>query len=85
LWFTGGIFVDDNGRRFVNESAAYDRLGRAVLAAMDEDKVTLPFWMVYDDSEGGVPPVKATNVSMVEPEKYVAAGLWRTADTLEEL
>ncbi|PRC48061.1 3-ketosteroid-delta-1-dehydrogenase, partial [Mycobacterium sp. ITM-2017-0098] len=42
-------------------------------------------WMVYDDSEGGVPPVKATNVSMVEPEKYVAAGLWRTADTLEEL
>ncbi len=29
--------------------------------------------------------MKATNVSMVAPEKYVAAGLWRTADTLEEL
>lgn len=85
LWFTGGIFVDDHGRRFVNESAAYDRIGRAVLAAMDEGKVSLPFWMIYDDSEGVVPPVKATNVSMVEPEKYVAAGLWRTADALEEL
>ena len=34
LWFTGGIFVDDQGRRFVNESQAYDRLGREVLAAM---------------------------------------------------
>lgn len=31
LWFTGGIFVDADGRRFVNESAAYDRLGREIL------------------------------------------------------
>lgn len=85
LWFTGGIFVDDHGRRFVNESAAYDRIGRTVLEAMDDGRVTLPFWMVYDDSEGVVPPVKATNVSMVEPEKYIAAALWRSADTLEEL
>lgn len=85
LWFTGGIFVDDHGRRFVNESSAYDRLGRGILEAMAEGSVSLPFWMIYDDSDGLVPPVKATNVSMVEPEKYVAAGLWRTADTLEEL
>ena len=28
LWFTGGIFVNDAGNRFANESAAYDRLGR---------------------------------------------------------
>ena len=91
LWFTGGIFVDDDGRRFVNESAAYDRLGRDVLAAMADGRVTLPYWMIYDDinsgadGTGGIPPVKATNVSMVEPQKYVAAGLWRSADTLEEL
>lgn len=85
LWFTGGIFVDDHGRRFVNESAAYDRLGRAILAAVDDGRLTLPLWMIYDHTDDGVPPVKATNVSMVEPEKYVEAGLWRTADTLEEL
>lgn len=85
LWFTGGIFVDDHGKRFVNESAAYDRLGRGVLHAMAAGTVTLPYWMVYDDREGVVPPVKATNVSMVDTEKYLAAGLWRTADTLEEL
>jgi succinate dehydrogenase/fumarate reductase flavoprotein subunit len=85
LWFTGGIFVDDHGERFVNESAAYDRLGREVLAAMADGRVTLPYWMVYDDRDGIVPPVQAPNVSMVEPERYVELGLWRTADTIEEL
>ena len=86
LWFTGGIFVDDHGRRFVNESAAYDRLGRQVLTAVADGAVTLPYWMVYDDSDDGVvPPVKAPNVSMVETRRYVDAGLWRSADTLEEL
>ncbi|MGU3500189.1 FAD-binding protein [Mycobacterium sp. C31M] len=85
LWFTGGIFVDDTGRRFVNESAAYDRLGRVVLDAMAAGTVTLPYWMVYDDREGIVPPVKATNVSMAATEEYLDAGLWRTADTLDDL
>ena len=54
-------------------------------AQMRERGLTLPFWMIYDDKEGEVPPVKATNVSMVETEKYVEAGLWHTADTLAEL
>ncbi|BBX20136.1 FAD-binding protein [Mycolicibacterium duvalii] len=85
LWFTGGLFVDDSGRRFVNESAAYDRLGRGVLDAIGRGDVTLPYWMVYDDHDDGVPPVQATNVSMVEPQAYRTAGLWRSAGTLEEL
>jgi succinate dehydrogenase/fumarate reductase flavoprotein subunit len=85
LWFTGGIFVDQDGRRFVNESAPYDRIGRAVITRLAEGALSLPYWMIYDDREGEVPPVKASNVSMVEPEKYVSAGLWHTADTLEEL
>ncbi len=85
LWFTGGIFVNQDGRRFVNESAAYDRIGRVIVDQLADGSITLPYWMIYDDKEGQVPPVKATNVSMVEPESYVAAGLWHTADTLEEL
>ncbi|AQA24685.1 HI0933-like family protein [Rhodococcus sp. MTM3W5.2] len=85
LWFTGGIFVNQDGQRFVNESAPYDRLGRDVIRQLEEGTVTLPYWMIYDNKEGEVPPVKATNVSMVETEKYQAAGLWHTADTLEEL
>jgi 3-oxosteroid 1-dehydrogenase len=85
LWFTGGIFVNQQGKRFVNESGPYDRIGKTVIDQMACSAMTLPFWMVYDDREGLVPPVKATNVSMVEPERYVEAGLWHTADTLTEL
>ncbi|TGD88468.1 FAD-binding protein [Mycolicibacterium sp. CH28] len=85
LWFTGGIFVNESGRRFVNESAAYDRIGRQIIAELHAGRLRVPFWMVYDDREGEVPPVKATNVSMVDTEQYRAAGLWRTAATLAEL
>jgi len=85
LWFTGGIFVNQDGRRFVNESAPYDRLGREVIRQLESGETTLPFWMVYDNRAGDIPPVNATNVSMVEPERYRQAGLWHTADTLEGL
>jgi 3-oxosteroid 1-dehydrogenase len=85
LWFTGGIFVDSDGRRFVNESGAYDRLGRTVVDRIGSGTMELPFWMIYDDRDGEVPPVKSTSVSMVETERYREAGLWRTADTLDDL
>jgi 3-oxosteroid 1-dehydrogenase len=85
LWFTGGIFVNQDGKRFVNESGPYDRIGKAVIDQINCGAMISPFWMIYDDREGLVPPVKATNVSMVEPERYVEAGLWHTADTLAEL
>jgi 3-oxosteroid 1-dehydrogenase len=85
LWFTGGIFVNQDGNRFVNESAPYDRIGKAAIDQIACGAMTLPFWMIYDDREGLVPPVKATNVSMVEPAQYVDAGLWHTADALPEL
>lgn len=85
LWFTGGIFVNQSGQRFVNESAAYDRIGRAIIAEMREGRLDVPFWMVYDNRDGETPPVKATNVSMVDTEAYRAAGLWRSASTLAEL
>ena len=85
LWFTGGIFVNQDGRRFVNESAPYDRLGRDIIRTVEDGTTSLPYWMIYDDCEGAVPPVQASNVSMVDTEEYVAAGLWHTADTLAEL
>ncbi|ANI38845.1 FAD-binding protein [Mycolicibacterium vaccae] len=85
LWFTGGIFVNQDGRRFVNESAPYDRLGREVIRQIDDGTTRLPFWMVYDNRAGAVPPVGATNVSMVDPQQYRAAGLWHSADTIAGL
>lgn len=85
LWFTGGIFVDAHGDRFVNESLPYDRLGRIVIDRMSEGRVRLPYWMIYDDREGERPPVGSTSVPMGQTEDYSNAGLWRSADTLEEL
>ncbi|MEB3021776.1 FAD-binding protein [[Mycobacterium] crassicus] len=85
LWFTGGIFVNHDGRRFVNESAPYDRLGREVLAQIDSGRTSLPFWMIYDNRTDGIPPVSATNVSMAGAAEYHRAGLWHTAATLDDL
>ena len=85
LWFTGGIFVNQSGRRFVNESAPYDRSARVIIDEMSAGRLSLPFWMVFDDRTGEVPPIKATNVSMDETQRYRDAGLWRSADTLAEL
>ncbi len=85
LCFTGGIFVDRAGRRFVNESAAYDRSGREILRAMAEGTVGTPYWMVYDSRAGEQPPVMAPNVSFSPTSEYRSAGLWREADTVAEL
>jgi hypothetical protein len=85
LWFTGGIFVDDQGERFVNESWAYDRIGRVVIDRMDQGLLTLPFWMIYDDRAGVRPPVRSASVPLEETRAYEAAGLWVGADTLKEL
>lgn len=85
LWFTGGIFVNDAGRRFVNESAAYDRIGRVVIDELAGGSITLPYWMIYDDRDGKLPPVQAPSISLAEPQRYLEAGLWHTADTLAEL
>ena len=85
LCFTGGIFVNLAGRRFVNESVAYDRSGREILRAMADGTVSTPYWMVYDSRAGDQPPVMAPNVSFSPTSEYVAAGLWRQADTLAEL
>ncbi len=85
LWFTGGIFVDDSGERFVNESAAYDRIGRRVLERVAAGEMTLPYWMVYDGSQGERPPVQSASVPIGETEAYQAAGCWVSADTLAGL
>jgi 3-oxosteroid 1-dehydrogenase len=85
LWFTGGIFVNSDGRRFVNESAPYDRIGRVIIDQMRTGAMELPFWMVYDDREGEIPPVKSASVSLVDSQLFRDAGLWHTADTVEDL
>ena len=85
LWFTAGVFVGDDGRRFVDESWPYDRLARVVLDRVAAGSLTLPFWMVYDDRSGVRPPVRSASVPVGDTAAYVDAGLWVSAPTLEEL
>lgn len=81
----GGIFVNSAGVRFGNESQAYDRLGRRILEGHTSGVSHLPFWMIYDQRFGIRPPVLNASVALAETEAYVAAGLWKQADTLDEL
>ncbi len=85
IMFTGGIFVDGHGQRFVNESAPYDRIGREVLDRVAAGEMTLPYWMVYDNRAGERPPVGSASIPIGETQDYRDAGLWVSADTLEEL
>ncbi|MGI5219022.1 FAD-binding protein [Nocardia sp. CA-290969] len=85
MWFTGGILVDSAGRRFTNESAPYDRVGRDVLAAMDSGRIELPYWMIYSGTPDLAPPVLFAGIPLDDHEAYRAAGLWHRADTLAEL
>lgn len=85
LWFTGGIFVDDDGTRFVNESWPYDRIGRDILQRIEQGSVSLPFWMIYDDRAGVRPPIGSTSLPLGSTDDYVDAGLWHSADSVGEL
>ncbi|MEU3269614.1 FAD-binding protein [Saccharomonospora sp. NPDC006951] len=85
LWFTGGIFVGDDGNRFTNESWPYDRIGRDIIRDLAAGTLRLPFWLVYDDRDGEVPPVHSTSVPMVDSRHYVEAGLRHSADSLAGL
>ncbi|MDR7303856.1 FAD-binding protein [Haloactinomyces albus] len=85
LWLTGGIFVNGDGARFTNESWPYDRIGRDIIDGLDKGSLELPFWMVYDDRAGDVPPVRSTSVPMASSEEYARAGLRHSASSLGEL
>jgi 3-oxosteroid 1-dehydrogenase len=81
----GGLFVNGAGQRFTNESQPYDILGRDVLKGEATGVRHLPFWLIYDGRFGLRPPVMNASIALEPNEAYVAAGLWKQADTLEGL
>ena len=85
LGFSGGIFVNDKGERFMDESVAYDRAGRRIIELVENGQLTLPFWYVYDNAGDGVPPIFWPNVPFAPTADYQVAGVWRSADTLAGL
>ena len=81
LGLNGGIFVDETGKRFANESLPYDQMGRKLLPKLLADGA-LNVWFVFDDRFDAPPAI-------VDPapdrEQFIEAGLWRSAPTLREL
>jgi len=80
----GGIMVNGAGKRFANESMAYDRLGREMLKGEKTGVKHIPSWMIWD-KRFGEPPVMNASVALRPEAEYIAAGLWKKSDTLEGL
>src|SRR5262249_13371310 len=81
----GGIMVNGAGKRFANESMAYDRLGREMLKGEKTGVQHIPSGMIRDKRFRNEPPVMNASVALRPEEEYLAAGLWKTSDTLEGL
>ncbi|MGW5071932.1 FAD-dependent oxidoreductase [Rhodococcus sp. NPDC004095] len=78
----GGIVVDANGERYLNESLPYDQFGRA-MHAHNGNGAAVPSWMIFDSRErGGLPGISIPNTA---PAKHLDAGTWVQGDTLEEV
>lgn len=80
----GGIIVDGDGRRWINEGTDYNTFGHLMLAAHGHGRPVIPSWFVMDqhflDSAGfaGLRPG-------ADPTPWVEAGALVRADTIEEL
>lgn len=78
----GGVLVDANGERYLNETQPYDRFGRAMLAHGSSKSV--PSYLIFDSREGG-PVLPAMSIPAASAEQHFAAGTWVQADTLDDL
>lgn len=79
----GCILVDENGRRFANESGSYVDVGHAMIA-LNPDGPPPPTWLVMDARHrkryllGFAPP-------RMTPKAWFESGFMKKADTLEAL
>ncbi|MFJ9127755.1 FAD-dependent oxidoreductase [Streptomyces sp. NPDC102340] len=87
-----GIWVNSAGQRYLNERLPYDRAGHEMLKAHRSSAVShLPTYWVFDqrqiDNEQAFTtlPVAPHVPGWFDVEKFVAAGVLKRADTLEEL
>lgn len=80
----GGIIVDRDGRRWINEGTDYNTFGHLMLAAHEQGRPVIPSWFVMDaaflDSAGfgGLRPG-------ADPSAWVEAGALVRADSVEQL
>lgn len=79
----GAIIVDRSGRRYVNESASYVDVGRAMLDR-DRDSPSVPSWLVLDARHRQRYPFGAFAPTRT-PRSLIDAGFFLRADSLQSL
>lgn len=84
LGVNGGIFVNQDGRRFMNEALPYDRAGREIRSAEEASGGHIPCYLIFDSRDGGALPATAT-VPVLDPAAFIESGVWKTAATLDDL
>jgi len=86
----GSVFVDKRGRRFVNESAPYNDICKAMYAAHSESSPTVPCHMIFDASFRKKYPCGPLLPGMQQPDwmlpkEIKESGYLKRANSLAEL
>lgn len=85
------IFVDRDGRRFVNEASNYNNIGKAMYRAHTETGKAIPAWMIFDAKYRRKFPIGPVKPGMLQPDRLVpqrlrpGSGWLHRADTLDAL
>ncbi|SEB63463.1 FAD-binding protein [Rhodococcus koreensis] len=78
------ITVDANGHRFYDESISYQEAGQRIYAHHQSTGAAIPAWLIIDSTHR-----QKYTFGMMLPgighQKWIDAGDWKTADTLEGL
>lgn len=85
------IFVDRDGRRFVNEASNYNNIGKAMYRAHAQTGKAIPGWMIFDAKYRKKFPIGPVKPGMLQPDSRVpdrlrpGNGWLHKAETLEAL
>jgi len=86
-----GVFVDRDGRRFVNEASNYNNIGKAMYEAQAKTGKAVPAWMIFDSRYRSKFPIGPVKPGMLQSDRKVPERLrpgngWlHKADTLAAL
>lgn len=85
------LFVDRDGRRFVNEASNYNNIGKSMYAAHQATGKAIPAWMIFDAKYRRKFPIGPVKPGMLQPDRLVPERLrpghgWlHKAESLETL
>lgn len=81
----GSIMVDQRGRRFVNESLPYDRVGSAMAARCRAGELELPAWFVIDQTFIDRYGINGIPAGDALPQNWLDGGWCQRADSIPAL